>query len=195
MVPLVRKTVYLVGLAAAVPGFSQQAPGTAPGTAPSTVLAPPLVSPFRIITPAVQPTLTPGVIHLMQLEGEFQQAVVAGGGKAFASWFAEDAVTLSEGKPAVLGQAAIAAQANWDPKDYQLTWIAQGAQVGPSNDMGFTWGRYEGRSIPPDGRPIVTTGRYMTVWKKLPDGSWKVALEASAAEPAETGACCVVPRP
>ena len=55
--------------------------------------------------------------------------------------------------------------------------------MGPSNDMGFTWGHYEGRSKDKNGEPVVLTGRYFTVWKKLPDGKWKVALDASANEP------------
>ena len=152
-------------------------------------------SPTFIPSPLAQPTLSPGVVLLMELEGRFAKAVAQGGGKAFASWFADDAVTLNNGKPAVLGRAAIAAQAQWDPKDYQLTWTPQGAQMGPSNDMGFTWGRYEGTSKDKNGQPVVVTGRYFTVWKKLPDGTWKVALDASANEPPATGECCVLPKP
>ena len=82
--------------------------------------------------------------------------------------------------PAVLGRAAIAAQANWDPKDYQLTWVPQGAQMGPSNDMGFTWGHYEGRSKDKNGQPVVISGRYSRSGKRVADGSWKVAMDASA---------------
>jgi ketosteroid isomerase-like protein len=152
-------------------------------------------SPTFIPSPIAQPTLSPGVILLMELEGRFAKAVAEGGGKAFASWFADDAVTLNNGKPAVLGRAAIAAQAQWSPKDYQLTWTPQGAQMGPSNDMGFTWGHYEGTSRDKNRQPVVITGRYFTVWKKLPDGTWKVALDASANEPPATGECCVLPKP
>jgi len=148
-----------------------------------------------ISSPLVQPTLTPGALLLLELEGRFAQAVAAGGGKAFATWFAEDAVTLNNGKPAVLGFAAITAQAQWDPKTYQLTWVPQGAQMGPSNDMGFTWGHYEGRSKDKNGEPVVISGRYLTVWKKLPNGTWKVAMDASADEPPATGECCVLPKP
>ncbi|WP_051978332.1 YybH family protein [Edaphobacter aggregans] len=147
------------------------------------------------VSPLTQPTLSPGVILLMELEGKFAQAVAEGGGKAFASWFADDGVTLNNGQPAVTGRAAIAAQAGWDPKEYQLTWTPQGAQMGPSNDMGFTWGRYEGRSKDKNGQPVVISGRYMTVWKKMADGSWKVALDASANEPPAAGECCVLPKP
>jgi len=148
-----------------------------------------------ISNPLAQPNLSPGVLLLMELEGRFEKAVEAGGGKVFSSWFADDAVTLNNGKPAVLGRAAIAAQAQWDPKTYQLTWQPQGAQMGPSNDMGFTWGHYEGRSKDKNGGPVVISGRYFTVWKKLPDGTWKVALDASADEPPATGECCVLPKP
>jgi ketosteroid isomerase-like protein len=142
-----------------------------------------------------QPTLNPGALVLLDLEARFARAVAAGGGKAFASWFADDAVSLSNGRPAVLGRGAIASQAGWDPKTYQLTWTPTAAQMGPSNDMGFTWGHYEGHSKDRNGEPVTIAGRYITVWKKLPSGQWKVALDASAAEPPAVGDCCALPKP
>ena len=146
-----------------------------------------------ISSPLTQPTLSPGAIMLMELEGRFSQAVAAGGGKAFSTWFTDDAVTLNNGKPAVLGRTAIAAQAQWDPKTYQLTWTPQGAQMGPSNDMGFTWGHYTGHAKDKSGNPIERSGRYMTVWKKQSDGSWKVEMDASNDEPAQKEDCCKLP--
>jgi ketosteroid isomerase-like protein len=155
----------------------------------------PLAHPAIQSSPLSQPTLGPGVLLLLELEGRFAQAVAAGGGKAFASWFADDGMTLSNGLAPVLGHTSIASQANWDPKVYQLTWVPQGAQMGPSNDMGFTWGHYEGRSKDKNGQPVITSGRYFTVWKKLPDGNWKVAMDASANEPPAAGECCTLPKP
>jgi ketosteroid isomerase-like protein len=168
------------------PGLSDATPG---GFGVLSRPADPAVNPFA------KPTLTPGVLLLMELDGRFAKAVASGGGKAFASWFADDAVTLNNGRPAVLGRTAIAAQAQWDPKVYQLTWTPQGAQMGPSNDMGFTWGHYEGHSKDKNGQPVVISGRYFTVWKKVADGSWKVALDASANEPPAAGECCTLPKP
>ena len=173
----------------------------APILAQTPVITPPkyTIEPFghsgNPQNPLTQPTLTPGQLTLLELEGRFAQDVAAGGGKAFARWFADDAVTLNNGFPAVLGRGNIASQAQWDPRQYQLTWVPQGAQMGPSNDMGFTWGHYEGHSTDKAGQPIVKTGRYMTVWKKLPNGDWKVALDASADEPPNAGACCTLPKP
>src|SRR5258708_1906378 len=177
---------------AAFPAVAQSSPGTGGIASGYDALA---ESSGAITSPLTQPTLTPGALLLLELEGRFAKAVETGGGKAFSAWFADDGVTLNNGKPAVLGRTAIAAQAQWDPKTYQLTWTPQGAQMGPSNDMGFTWGLYEGRSKDKNGGPGVITGRYFTVWKKLPDGTWKVALDASANEPPATGECCVLPKP
>jgi ketosteroid isomerase-like protein len=176
---------------AALPSAAQSSPAVA--TIPSfDVLA---QAPGQASSPVTQPNLSPGVLLLLELEGRFSQSVASGGGKAFGTWFADDAVTLNNGKPAVLGRTAIAAQAQWAPGTYQLSWVPQGAQMGPSNDMGFTWGHYEGRSKDKNGEPVVISGRYFTVWKKLPDSSWKVVLDASSNEPPETGECCVLPKP
>lgn len=131
------------------------------------------------LEPFQNPTLSPGALELIKLEGDFEKAVEKGGGKAFASWFADDGVTLNNGKPAVRGRRAIAAQATWNPKDYQLTWYAEGAQMGPSGDTGFTWGHYDAQSHDSKGQPLTSSGRYITFWKKV-NGSWKVALDASA---------------
>lgn len=153
----------------------------------------PLTKPAPSANPFTNPGLTPQVAFLYSLESKFAHDTAQGGGAAFARWFAPDAVTLSNGKAPVIGQAAIAASANWTPDQYQLTWTPEGGRMSASGDMGFTWGTYTGRSKDRDGTPIVTTGRYMTVWKKQPDGSWKVELDASNQGPPAKEDCCKLP--
>lgn len=143
--------------------------------------------------PLSDPTVSPGQTFLFDLEAKFARATQEGGGKAFASFFAADGVTLANGKAPVIGRDAIAAQATWNPKDYQLIWTPQGGQMNISGDMGFTWGHYEGHSKDRAGNPIVTGGRYMTIWKKQSDGTWKVALDSSNDEPPAAGDCCKLP--
>ena len=136
-------------------------------------------------TPLHTTPLSPGVLELLKLEGQFSAAVSEGGGRAFSSWFADDGVTLNNGQPAVLGRSAITSIANWDPATYKLSWYAEGAQMGPSNDSGFTWGHYDATTVGKDGKSTTSTGRYITFWKKV-HGEWKVALDASANEPPPT---------
>ena len=186
--------VPLLAASAAAPAWAQVGPQL-PGASQSRSVDPLSAVPSNSGSLLAQPTLTPGAVFLMDLERQFAADVAKGGGKAFASWFAGDAVALSNGQPAKLGRGAIAAGANWDAAAYQLTWTPTAAQMGPSNDMGFTWGHYEGRSKDAHGNPVVVSGRYITVWKKQPDGRWRVALDASTDEPPAAGDCCALPKP
>jgi ketosteroid isomerase-like protein len=185
-----RKVLYLLlNLSLLLPAaMLAQSSSTLPGIGADPLGRGPTLSPLTM------PTLSPGEIELVKLEGEFSDSVVAGGGKAFASWFAEDGVTLQNGKPPVRGRAAIAASAVWDPKDYQLTWYAEGAQMAPGGKSGFTWGHYTATAKDRNGQPLVLSGRNITVWKKVA-GQWKVALEASADDVPNAGDCCALPKP
>lgn len=143
--------------------------------------------------PLTDPMTNPGKVLLFDLDARFAKDVRDRGGAAFADWFAQDGVALNNGQSPLIGLVAIAKSANWDPKVYQLTWTPTDAQMGPSGDMGYTWGHFEGHSKDAAGNPVTTSGRYVTVWRKQPDGSWKVALDAGANEPAGAGDCCKLP--
>ena len=143
--------------------------------------------------PLTDATAKPGKVLLFDLEARFAKDVKERGGAAFADWFAEDGVSLSNGQAPVIGRVAIVQSARWSPRDYQLSWTPTDAQMGPSGDMGYTWGHFEGHSKDAAGNPVVTTGRYMTIWRRQSDGSWKVVLDAGANEPAAAGDCCKLP--
>jgi ketosteroid isomerase-like protein len=155
------------------------------------------MDPFKPSAPAANPLTNPGysteVAFLFDLEKKFAQDTATGGGAAFAKWFAGDAVTLSNGQPAVIGQTAIAADTRWAASEYQLTWTPEGGRMSSAGDMGFTWGHYAGHAKDKDGNAIDRTGRYMTVWKKQADGAWKVEMDASNDEPAQKEDCCKLP--
>ncbi len=189
-----------MALIAPIQALAQQAPLDVPCSVPSTnapVGAAAQQAPLNslsgvkadaadsnlIATPTLSsPTLTPGTTLLFGLENKFAAAVAKGGGPAFASFFDKDGVTIGNHTAAAIGQAAVAAQARWSPADYQLTWTPEGGQMSPSGDMGFTWGHYEGRAK----NSAATRGRYMTIWKKESDGSWKVVLDSSNDDPPGT---------
>jgi ketosteroid isomerase-like protein len=100
---------------------------------------------------------------------------------------------LGNGVAPVRGREAIAKTSTWSPQDYQLTWTPTEAIMEPSGDIGYTWSHYEGKSKDAAGNPVLTSGRFVTIWRKQPDGSWKVVLDAGANEPASTGDCCKLP--
>jgi len=143
--------------------------------------------------PLTDATVKPGKMLLFDLEARFAKDVLERGGAGFADWFADDGVALGNGAAPLVGKVAIARGANWSPKDYELTWTPTDAMMGPSGDMGYTWGHYEGRSKDANGNPVLTSGRYITMWRKQPDGAWKVVLDAGANEPPAAGDCCKLP--
>ena len=143
--------------------------------------------------PLTDATAKPGKILLYDLEARFAKDVLERGGAGFADWFADDGVALGNGAAPLVGKVAIARGANWSPKDYELTWTPTDAMMGPSGDMDYTWGHYEGRSKDANGNPVLTSGRYITMWRKQPDGTWKVVLDAGANEPPAAGDCCKLP--
>ena len=150
-------------------------------------------APSAAPNPLSDPTVNNGKILLFDLEARFAKDVLEKGGAGFAEWFAEDGVALGNGAQPLIGRVAIAKSANWSPKVYQLTWTPTDAVMGPSSDMGYTWGHFEGHSKDANGNAVTTTGRYMTIWRKQADGNWKVVLDAGANEPAAAGDCCKLP--
>ena len=143
--------------------------------------------------PLVNSTVKPGKMILFELEARFAKDVLEKGGAGFAEWFAEDGVALGNGSAPLIGKVAVAKSANWSAQGYQLTWTPTDAVMGPSGDMGYTWGHFEGKSKDANGNPVVTGGRYMTVWRKQPDGNWKVVLDAGANDAPNAGDCCKLP--
>ena len=145
--------------------------------------------------PLTDSTVSPGKMLLFNLEARFAKDVAERGGPGFASWFAPDGVALGNGKQPLIGQVAIAQSSTWSPLQYQLTWTPTDAVMSPDGDMGYTWGHYVGHSKDANGNPVVTSGRYITVWRKQPDGTWKVVLDAGANDVPAAGDCCKVPTP
>jgi ketosteroid isomerase-like protein len=162
---------------------------TLPAAAQLDTAAPATPSPQLGLT---DPTLTPDLKILYDLERDYQSAVAKAGGAAYAAQFADDGVVLSNKHAAVQGKTAIAAIMNWKPSDYELTWHPDGARMLPGSASGFTWGSYQGRGKDAAGNLVVTTGRYMSLWEKGADGKWKVLMDASNEAPPEPSSCCSI---
>lgn len=79
---------------------------------------------------------------------------------------------LSEGKEAV--HAAISGLEAMP--GFSVTWGPETAEVGSGGDLGFTRGTYHIEVDGPDG-PLAIDGKYLTLWKKQPDGTWKVVAD------------------
>ncbi len=95
------------------------------------------------------------------------------------TFLAEDAIYLGEGIPLVSGKEAIT-QA-WRQEEqlpgFSLTWQPDGAEISTSGELGYTFGSNEVNLMDAYGVRTTTKGKYVTIWRRQPDGSWKVVVD------------------
>jgi len=140
------------------------------------------------VFPALHPTVSasPKVTAdtLRRLEGEFMRSAAEKGSQGYMAYYADHAVEVPNGAPAIQGKAAIAKTMGFlDDKNNRLTWTPVGADVSASGDLGYTWGTYEFHSQDKDGKPSVDYGKYTSIWKLQADRNWKVVLDMGNASP------------
>ena len=61
--------------------------------------------------------------------------------------------------------------------DYMLSWHANKVGAARSGELGYTSGTYDFTMKDASGKTISDKGKYLTVWKKEADGSWKVLFD------------------
>ena len=114
-----------------------------------------------------------GAKALMAVDSDWSKAAVARNVDAVASFYAEDGVAYPPNEPIAIGRAA--ARKVWaayfaDPT-FQISWKTTSAEV--TNRTGWTVGTYQDSYKSSDGRTIMENGKYVTVWRKGADGTWK----------------------
>jgi ketosteroid isomerase-like protein len=113
-------------------------------------------------------------------DASFQQAIAAKDLNKIISFYADDAVLMPAAKPLLTGKAAITDE--WKellaiPAFENTSKLAQ-VEVSGANDLAYTRGSYETRLMGEDGKIVTEPGKWLSVWRKQPDGSWRVAIES-----------------
>jgi ketosteroid isomerase-like protein len=89
----------------------------------------------------------------------------------------ERASMLPPNAPIATGKDAIAKVIASDFANGNTTWHANKAGVALSGDLGYTSGTSELITKDASGKTLVDKGKFLTVWKKQKDGSWKVLFD------------------
>ncbi len=91
----------------------------------------------------------------------------------FAAFFTSDGISQGGGAPEARGHDAIRANAPG-----AVEWMASEGDVSACGDLGYSIGTFTETESDSAGNTVETTGKYVTIWKKQEDGSWKVAVDA-----------------
>ncbi len=95
------------------------------------------------------------------------------------SFYAPDAVALPDAAPIAPNKDAIRNvwQSFIGNKNVTLSWKTTAVGVAKSGDIAYEYGAYTMDIVGKDGKPSTQTGKYLLVWKKQADGTWKVAVD------------------
>lgn len=124
--------------------------------------------------------------YLMDLDREFDLATADNGIEGWVSYFAPDGKMFPAGMNVVQGRDEIRAVMGpaLDDPNYSLRWQPVFAEVSSSGDLGYTHGTYVASGVDADGNPVQSYGKYVSIWRKQPDGTWKIVVDLGTPSPA-----------
>ncbi len=100
------------------------------------------------------------------------------GADGYASFVTEDAVWLLPNGARIEGRDAVR---TWilpltQGEDFSITWGATRVEVSAAGDLAYSRGTYEYSLKDAEGNPVSDKGKFVDIWKKQADGSWKAAI-------------------
>jgi ketosteroid isomerase-like protein len=95
-------------------------------------------------------------------------------------YYADDATVLAPNVPPAQGHAAIQAMLQSFPpmSDFKLDIV----ELDGRGDLAYVRGNYSMTMNPPGGPAVPDRGKYVEIWKKQADGSWKVRYDSFSSD-------------
>jgi ketosteroid isomerase-like protein len=131
---------------------------------------------FIILVGGLTACVKPIPEDLIKLDNGFSELSREKGMKyAFLEYAADSAVLLQRNVMPIIGKVAIKRSFEaFSDTGFMLTWEPLDAEISKSGDLGYTYGLYSSLN---KSNNSITRGKYFTIWKRQPDGSWKYVLD------------------
>lgn len=114
--------------------------------------------------------------ELLKLEGDFSKASGKDAAAGFAAYAADDVRLMREGRLPVTDKSSALNSVRFT--EAALTWEPSKVEASHSGDLGYTYGTYELKPLTKEGQTgQPQRGNYVHIWKKKPDGKWRVVLD------------------
>ena len=109
---------------------------------------------------------------------EWMEAGQAKDIERWVSFHTDDALLLLPNAPLVTGKEAIRAVVSdlLLNRGYKGSWETTKVEVARSGDLAYSYGPQETTMNDAEGNPVTDRQKWVGVWKKQPDGSWKCAV-------------------
>jgi ketosteroid isomerase-like protein len=116
---------------------------------------------------------------LRDADAEWSKAAGAKDLDKTVSYYSDDAIVMPPNDPAATTKEAV--RKIWQDllasPGLAISWKATKVEVAKSGDIGFVSGTYEVTMNDASGNPVNERGKYLEVWEKQPDGSWKCGAD------------------
>lgn len=133
---------------------------------------------FGCASSAVPPT-EEALNSLKASDRGLQQAIADRDLNKIMAFYSDDAILHPTAKPAINGKPFI--ETEWKSilgiPDFSSTSTMTKAEVAAGGDIAYTMGTYLARMKGENGKPTTEPGKYLSIWKKYPDGSWRIVVE------------------
>ncbi|PYJ51316.1 MAG: DUF4440 domain-containing protein [Verrucomicrobia bacterium] len=133
---------------------------------------------------------------LRDLDAKWSAAAGAKDIDKTVSYYSEDAAVMPPNAPSAKTREAI--RSAWKEMlttpGAAISWKATKVEVAKSGDLAYVSGTYEETMTDASGKPVKDRGKYVEIFKKQADGTWKVVADiwnsdlpasASASAPSE----------
>jgi len=130
-------------------------------------------------TQSAQETRASDESALKALDSDWSKAAGAKNVDKTVSYYSDDAIVLPPNSPPLTSREQI--RAMWkgllSAPGFSGGWTATKVDVARSGDLAYITGNYEMTENDANGKPQTDKGKYLEVWKKQADGSWKCVAD------------------
>lgn len=116
---------------------------------------------------------------LRDLDTQWSAAAAAKDIDKTVSYYAEGALVMPPNAPAATTKDAI--RQMWKEllgsPGAAISWKTTKVEIARSGELAYSSGTYEFTMNDASGKPVSDHGKYLEVWKKQPDGDWKVVAD------------------
>ena len=130
----------------------------------------------------VPPPVDPAAIakQIQTMDADWSHAANVGDIDKCISYYADDGLLMEPGSPASSGKEAF--RKSWTamvtgPQYVSLTFESTKVTVAQAGDMAWDIGTYQWTTKDKTGKTSTEAGKYLEVWQKQVDGSWKVSAD------------------
>ena len=114
-----------------------------------------------------------------EILGKYANSLLAGDPDQWIQNWEEDCIQMPPGGPMNIGKQMLYESISAWLEEYQVTDLKpEEFQIQETGDWAFSYGNYSYRLTPADGSPpYVYHGKALTIYRRQPDGSWKIKLD------------------